>query len=160
MAPTSFLSALRGLFGGKPVATVPPDFTPATQFAENFETPQGAVRMLERAYREGNVDAAVAARDFRREARLMLATGPLRGGADAALVAETARVVETAYRTHAQSAGLPSLEGAVCYLGPVTEHSPDVVIVPEAVQLPDASIIQQRLLVSRSKDGWRVLHPL
>lgn len=160
MARTSFRNALAGLFGGKPVATVPPEFTPATQFAENFETPQGAVRMLERAYREGNVEAAVAARDFRREARLMLATGPLRGGADAALVAETARAVEAAYRTHAQAAGLPSLEGAVCYLGPVTEHSPDVVIVPEATQLPDGTITEQRLLVSRSADGWRVLHPV
>ncbi len=37
-----------------------------------FDTPEDAVRTLEAAYSDKNLDAAVAAKDFEEEARLML----------------------------------------------------------------------------------------
>ena len=45
--------------------------------AKDFTTPEGAILCLEDAYRREDIEAAIAAKDFKTEARLMLQkTGP------------------------------------------------------------------------------------
>jgi hypothetical protein len=64
----------------------------------DFSTPEGAILMLEDAYRRKDLDAAVAAKDFTAEARLMLSR--LRRGweRDAEVLKRTAEVLELAFR--------------------------------------------------------------
>ena len=77
-----FLSFLLGLSAAQVVNAV------------GFNTPEDAVRALEQAYIQRNADAAVAAKDFVEEARLMLQNMNPSLANDADILKQTAEVLE------------------------------------------------------------------
>jgi hypothetical protein len=75
-----FLSLLLGLSAASQASAV------------GFDTPEDAVRALEQAYIQKNADAAVAAKDFVEEARLMLQKINPKLASDAEILRQTAVV--------------------------------------------------------------------
>ena len=102
-----------------------------------FDTPEDAVRTLEAAYSDKNIDAAVAAKDFDEEARLMLLkiNPPL--AADAGILSETAHVLELSFRKQLKSDGFPDFNNLKCSLVDKHELSPTLVSLTEKCVFSD-----------------------
>jgi hypothetical protein len=132
------------------------------EFARDFSSPQGALLVLEDAYRAGDVEAVVAAKDFTREAELMLARLPIpSAAADPELVAKTAETLELAFRAELRS-GFPNVTGTESTFSDATPYPgpAGVVVVTEVVRYPDGGSSRQEMLVAQTSRGWRVLIPL
>lgn len=130
----------------------------------DFATPEGAIRELEDAYRDRDIERAVAAKDFALEARLMLEGLEAKNGspglADESLVRQAAEVLELSYRKSIEDAGFPAMEGVECSFPSKRDVKPGIVEVTERCQYPDGGLSEQRLLVGRTDRGWRVLYPV
>ncbi|MEK7380745.1 MAG: hypothetical protein AAB075_07025 [Gemmatimonadota bacterium] len=122
----------------------------------DFTTPEGAILSLEDAYRRRDIEAAVAAKDFSMEAKLMLRSLD-RTEVDDALVARTAEVLLASFRT-ATTAAWPDFEGLQCFLTKREPHADQVVRVTEVCRYPDGGFSEQQILVGPTARGWMVLN--
>lgn len=127
--------------------------------ARDFTTPEGAILCLEDAYRRRDLPAAVAAKDFSSEARLMVqrVSPTLRG--DAEMVAKAAEALELSFRTHTEKAW-PNFDGIESFFTKREPHAEGVVLVTEVCRFPDGSLSHQQILVAETPQGWRVLNPV
>lgn len=131
----------------------------APHFEADFSTPEGAILMLEDAYRRHDLEAAVAAKDFVAEARLMLARLGTRTGTDPEVIARTAEALEASFRAFT-TAAWPDFSELRCALVAREPHAEGVVAVTEVCRFPDGGTSRERILVAETPNGWRVLNPL
>jgi hypothetical protein len=127
-------------------------------FPPGFDTPEGAVLMLEAAYRAKDIEAAVACKDFDGEAKVMLRGKALEMSGDPEIVRRTAEVLELAYRTELAQTGFPNLEGVTSRFRDRYEDLPDLATIREECTYPDGTTSRQRINVRRTDAGWRVLN--
>jgi hypothetical protein len=126
----------------------------------DFTTPEGAILCLEDAYRRKDIEAAIAAKDFKAEARLMLASSKLKEHMnDDQMIDSTAEALLVSFRAHT-TAEWPNFDGLESFFTGRDEHSEGVVIVTELCRFPDARFSQQKILVAETPKGWRVLNPI
>lgn len=130
--------------------------------AHDFTTPEGAILCLEDAYRAEDIEAAVRCKDFRVEARLMLATLQADFSGDEEILTRTAEVLELAFRQEIQTEGFPDFDGVQSTFPAKTpyEGHDDIVIVTEVCTLPGRGKRSQQILVAQTESGWRVLNVL
>jgi hypothetical protein len=129
--------------------------------AHDFATPEGAILCLEDAYRAQDIEKAVACKDFQTEARLMLAKLqkiPL-ADADPELIQKTAEVLELGFRKQVRTEGFPNMNGVLSTFPAQEPVHENIVVVTEECRYPDGNTSKQRILVGKTKDGWRVLNP-
>jgi len=134
----------------------------------DFTTPEGAILVLEDAFRRRDLEAAVAAKDFAIEARLELsAAGAPQPWSDT-LVTERAAKLEAQFRAM-MTASWPDFAGVESYFldrQPYTESDvAHLVVVTEASRIvpgshSQADYSEQRILVAETARGWRVLNPV
>lgn len=125
----------------------------------DFTTPEGAIVCLEDAYRKHDLEAAVAAKDFRAEATLMLQKLDSGLAVDETIVNETASVLELSFRKET-TANWPDFDGLESFFPAREPHADKVVAVTEVIRWPDHGFSRQRLLVTQTANGWRVLNPV
>lgn len=128
----------------------------------DFSTPEGAILCLEDAYRAKDLTAMVNCKDFRIEARLMfekLKNVPVQAGDDE-LVNKAAEVLELAYRKEINDKGYPDMIGVTSSFPKTEPYKEGLVAVTEVCSYPDGGTSQQRVLVAKTDNGWRVLNPL
>lgn len=77
---------------------------------KDFTTPEGAILCLEDAYRRRDIEAAIAAKDFRTEARLMLQKTGFKDHIDDEMIVKTAEMLMESFRSHT-TASWPDFEG-------------------------------------------------
>jgi hypothetical protein len=127
-----------------------------------FATVEGALHELEAAYRDGDIERAIAAKDFHAEARVILFNigGPDLG--DEALVEKTADALELAFRKEIEQSGFPDFDQLDCreVARQPFEHFPDIWVVTEDCFFPDGGQSRQEILMSKRPDGWRVMNPI
>ena len=123
-----------------------------------FDTPEGAVLMLEEAYRVRDLEAAVRCKDFAAEARLLLRHQAPALSHDPGLVRETAEILEASFRKHTVETW-PDFLGVTSRFMQRYHDTPEFVVVREECTLPDGTKVRTRLNVARGPDGWRVLNP-
>jgi hypothetical protein len=126
----------------------------------DFTTPEGAILMLEDAYRKRDIEAAVAAKDFLAESRVMLSR--LKSGVDRdpEVLKKSAEVMELSFRTEMKGKGFPDFTGIKSRF-PRTEryqNFEDIVAVTEVCTFPDGGTSTQKLLTAKTARGWRVLN--
>lgn len=128
----------------------------------DFSTPEGAILMLEDAYRKRDLEAAVAANDFAAQARLMLTDLGKGLEKDADLLKETAETLELAYRAQMKKQGFPNFDGLTSRFPGKKPHAKfkDMLEVTEVCTFPDGGTSTQRILVSKTDQGYRVVIPL
>lgn len=124
--------------------------------AMDFTTPEGAILSLEDGYRRRDIEAAVAAKDFSMEAKLMLQSLG-RNDVDDAPVAKAAEALLALFRT-ATTAAWPDFEGLECFFTRREPHADQVVRVTEVCRYPDGGFSEQQILVGETAQGWRVLN--
>ena len=127
--------------------------------SKDFSTPEGAILCLEDAYRRKDMDAAIAAKDFKTEARLMLERTRFKEHLDEEMVAKTSEALIASFRAHT-SARCPDFDGLESFFLKREPHSEKVVIVTEECRFPDGLYSRQGILVAESAQGWRVLNPV
>jgi hypothetical protein len=113
--------------------------------AKDFTTPEGPILCLEDAYRRRDIEAAIAAKDFKTEARLMLEKTGFKDHVDDEMIAKTAEAL---------------VEGLDSFFTKREPHADKVVLVTEMCRFPDGGFSQQQILVAETPQGWRVLNPI
>jgi hypothetical protein len=127
--------------------------------AKDFTTPEGAILCLEDAYRRRDIEAAIAAKDFKTEARLMLQKTGFKDHIDDEMIAKTAEALVASFRAHT-TASWPDFDGLESFFTKREPHSDKVVLVTEMCRFPDGGFSQQQMLVAETPEGWRVLNPV
>jgi hypothetical protein len=131
---------------------------PTSAFAVDLTTPQNAIRSLEAAYHNKDIEAAIAAKDFQEEARqILLRTENPESAKDAELVMETAGVLELAFRKEVEVSGFPDFADLKCLLSAPEDVTTNMVRVIECCTYPDGSTSVEDLYVFNSAQGWRVV---
>jgi hypothetical protein len=122
------------------------------------ETPEDAVRALERAYTDRNEDAAAAVKDFLEEARFMLKNINPQLASDAEILRQTADVLELSFRSELRTKGFPDFTNLKTSLIDKEEISSRLVKLTEQCIFPDGGKSIQDLFVVRSDRGWRLVN--
>jgi len=127
--------------------------------AGGFDTPEDAVRALEKAYIQRNADAAVAAMDFIEEARQMLQKINPTLANDADIIKQAAEDLELSFRNELRAKGFPDFDQLKCSFVAKAQISPELVRLTEQCVSADGSKSVQDLLVAKRDLGWRVTIP-
>ena len=127
--------------------------------AKDFTSPEGAILCLEDAYRKHDIEAAIDAKDFKTEARLMLQKTGFKDHIDDEMVAKTAEALVASFRAYT-TAKWPDFEGLESFFTNREPYSDKVVLVIEVCRFPDGGFSNQKLLVAETPQGWRVLNPV
>ncbi len=124
---------------------------------KDFTTPEGAILCLEDAYRRKDIEAAVAAKDFKTEARMMLEKTGFRNCINDGTVAKTAEALELSFRSHT-TARWPDFDLLESFFPKREPLGNGIVAVTEVCRFPDGLFSRQEMLVVETSAGWRVLH--
>jgi hypothetical protein len=119
----------------------------------DFSTPEGAILMLEDAYRHKDIEAAVFAKDFDQDAFYFLG---LEFGTDWGKTNKMAAVMETNFRRQMTEEGFPDYTSIKSSFLKREVVSPDQVIVTERCE-QDGTQRDMRLLVVQTQRGWRTV---
>jgi hypothetical protein len=125
--------------------------------APDFTTPEGAVRALEAAYIREDLAAAVAAKDFATEARMMLEHLTPDCVTEAA-IEEAAEVLELAFRAEMEKEGFPDFLGAACSFLEREDVSPRLVRLTEQCVFVDGETVVRDVYAVKGPRGWRVVN--
>ena len=123
---------------------------------KDFTTPEGAILCLEDAYRRRDIEAAVAAKDFDKEARMLLLNSGFKNVINDEVVAKMSEVLEMSFRAHT-TAQWPDFDGLESFFPKKVEISDGVVAVTEVCRFPDGFFSRQEIYASNTADGWRVV---
>ena len=128
----------------------------------DFSTPEGAILMLEDAYKKKDIEAAVAAQDFVAQAKLMLTNMGKGLEKDADIMKQTAEVLELSFRAQMKKEGFPNFDGLKSRFPKKKEHPKfkEMVEVTEVCTFPDGGESTQKMLVAKTEKGWRVVIPI
>ncbi|GEM_PF-4371991 len=127
-----------------------------------FATAQEALHALEEAFRQEDLDQAVACKDFHAEARIMLRQINPELASDEQVLQEAAETLEAAFRAAMQEEGFPDLKGVVTEIVQL-ESLPEeqgIYVATELQQFPDGTIGLQQILMYEGDQGWKVLVPV
>lgn len=127
-------------------------------FRADLETPEGAILSLEKAYNDKNLDAAIACKDFREEAKMMLAK--LETEIDEDTINKTAEVLGLSFVNNIDENGFPDFSELKSAF-PVREKiGENRYIITEVCWFPDGGKSIQKLNTCRTSTGWKVLGPV
>ncbi|RZK21726.1 MAG: DUF2314 domain-containing protein [Pedobacter sp.] len=126
-------------------------------FKADLDTPEGAILSLEKAYSQKNLDAAIACKDFKEEAKLMLSSTSM--PQDEEIIQQMAEVLELSFVNNLQEHGFPDFTGlqSAFHREPIDNHH---YIITEICWFPDGGKSIQRLNTFKSDSGWKVLGPV
>lgn len=123
----------------------------------DLSTPEGAILSLEEAYRQHDIDRAVACKDFKVEAAYMARDKPALGTSEA--VDKIAKVLELAYRAEMKS-GFPEFNGVSSTFSEKKDIGDGKVVVTEVCKFRDGTTSSQDIMVAKTDSGWKVMIPV
>ncbi len=131
----------------------------------DLSTPEGAILCLEDAYRRGDIEAAVACKDFWLEAKCMLEDSKFAdtfkdGGIDEEIIAKAADTLEKGYRMEMEQNGFPDFNGLRSTFSRKQKVKDNIYKVTEVCYFPDGGNSVQNILVGYRNGQWKVLYPL
>ena len=129
-----------------------------TSEAGDFNTPENAVKSLEAAYINKDIEAAVTARDFYTEAKLMLQHIKPQFANDSEILKETSSVLELAFRAEMKKHGFPDFSNVKCTLGKPQNITHFLVKLTETCIYPDGGDSVQDIHVFKGEKGWRLVN--
>jgi len=125
--------------------------------AADFSTPAGALLALEQAYLVGDIEAAVAAKNFQYEGYAMLANLKSMPNPDPDLVKEAAHVLELSFRKHMKEKGFPKMANLRSRVAATKQLAPDLVEITEEFTYPDGFVSQETVHAAKSGDSWGIV---
>ena len=126
-------------------------------FKADLTTPEGAILALEDAYRQGDIEKAVACKDFKMEAAHMMRDKPGLGSDE--VLTKLGETLELAYRAQMKG-GFPDMKGVTCKFPKKKDLGGGKIVVTEVCRYPDGGTSKQDILVAKTDAGWKVLIPV
>jgi len=123
----------------------------------NFRTPRDALIALEIAYRRGDIEGAVAAKDFRFEAITILTNAMEDKAFDDEIINMTTKVLEQSYRAEILRTGFPDITHASCEVLSTTEVRPGLIRILEKIQFADGRISKEATHAALNENGWHIV---
>ena len=123
----------------------------------DLTTPEGAILSLENAYRQRDIEKAVACKDFKAEAAHMMRDKP--GMNSDEVLAKLAETLELAYRAEMKG-GFPDMKGVTSTFPKRKDLGDGKVVVTEVCRFPDGGTSKQNMLVVKTSTGWKVMIPM
>jgi hypothetical protein len=132
-------------------------FAMNTAFAADFSTPENAVHSLEAAYLSKDMKAALAARDFTQEAKLLLQKANPEKAPDASAVKKAAEELEKTFQHESEDNGFPDFKRLKCSLSKPQNVDDIHVKLTETCIYPDGGKSVDELHVFKNDAGWHVV---
>jgi hypothetical protein len=128
----------------------------------DLSSPQAALRSLEAAYVRRDLEAAVAAKDFRFEAEEMLLNLARESNVDHTLdeqmTSNLAEILELKFRKHMLESGFPDFSAYRCEVVREVQLREDLVQLTEVcTSTADGTVTVQELHAARNGDAWRIV---
>jgi hypothetical protein len=124
--------------------------------AGSFDTPEDAVRALQKAYTQKNADDVVAAMDFIEEGRQMLQKINPSLANDPDFIRQTAADLERSFRNDLRTKEFTDFSVLKCTFVGKAQISPELVKITEECLSPDGGKSVEDLLVMKRNREWRV----
>jgi len=131
-------------------------FLTSSVFAGEYDTPEQAIKTLEKAYAEQKMDKALEARDFEAEAKLMVLNLKPELASEPEVLRQTAEVLMLGTKQE-YSTGLPNFSGLKCTLSEKTKIEHDVIRFNEICIFPDNNTSEQLVYAYKGNKGWRYI---
>lgn len=125
-------------------------------FKPNFETPEGAILALEKAYSDKNLEAALSCKDFYEEAKMMLVS-KMKMEFDEEMVKQTAEVLELSFIDNMEEHGFPDFSALQSGFPEREKVTDNHWIITEVCWYPDGGKSIQKLNTYKTITGWKVL---
>jgi hypothetical protein len=125
----------------------------------DFSTPEGAVLCLEDACRRQSIESACVCKNFMIEGTVTLLNVDPNLARDPEFRKKNALLLERSYRK-ATTEAWPDLRGVESFFIDRQLYTDGIVMVTELHRLRDGTFNQLKLLVAKTKDGWKVLNPI
>ena len=125
----------------------------------DFSTPEGVILCLEDAYRRQSIESACVCKNFMIEGTVTLLNVDPNLARDPKFRKKNALLLERSYRK-ATTESWPDLKGVESFFIDRQLYTDGIVIVTELHRLRDGTFNQLKLLVAKTKDGWKVLNPI
>ena len=122
----------------------------------DFSSPESAVITLELAYRAKDIEAAVAAKDFREDARYFLGVTLGKGASEKVDLNKWAKTLEKSFRNQIAETGFRNYDGVKTPFLTKEVVSDDEVLLTQRLEGPRGKM-EKRLLVVRTSNGWRTV---
>jgi len=125
----------------------------------DFSTPEGVILCWEDACRRQNIESACVCKNFMIEGTLKLLDLDPNLARDPEFRKKNARLLERTYRK-ATTESWPDLKGVESFFIDRRLYTDGIVMVTELHRLRDGTFNQIKLLVAKTKDGWKVLNEI
>jgi len=123
----------------------------------NYDTPENAIKSLETAYTNHDLDAIINSKDFLNEAKFILqSVSPKYDLEDKELVSETAKSLELRMILSMQNNGFPDFSILKSDIYGLQRFNNDIYVVNERLTYPDGSIYETRIFLSFINDIWKI----
>jgi len=129
-----------------------------TAMASDLSTPDRALKSLEEAYVRKDIEAAVAAKDFRYEAVAMLSANKNLQNVSEELVNKATEVLELSFRKQMETRGFPDFSKIHCSVVSQKQLKPDLVEMVEECVFSDGGKLTYTLYAAKSVTGWRIVN--
>jgi hypothetical protein len=113
---------------------------------------------LEQAYRQRDIEAAVAAKNFPYESRAMLANLRSTPDPDAEMVQLGAQALEVSFRKYMEKDGFPEIEGVSTQVVSTTWLAPDLVQMTEQVTYADGDVSHETVYAALTGNRWGMVN--
>jgi len=137
-------------------------FATAAAAAQDYSSPRTALKTLVDAYTAKDLDAAMAAKDFRYEAEDMLAALAHKNGSepqpDEELTTKLEEVLRLSFRQQMLEQGFPDFSQYHCAIAEETAVSDHLVkLIEECVRKADGDRTQQTLHAFKRANEWKIV---
>jgi hypothetical protein len=126
--------------------------------ANDLSTPDKALKSLEKAYIQKDIETAVAAKDFRYEAVAMLSANKNLQNVGDELFNKAAEVLELSFRKQMETKGFPDFTKVRCSVVSQKLLKPDLVEMVEECVFSDGGKSIDTLYAAKSEVGWRIVN--
>ena len=125
----------------------------------DLTTPEGAILSLEEAYRQHDVEKAVACKNFKVEAAYMSRDKPAEFKSEE-LISKLAEILELAYRAEMKK-GFPDFNAVTSSKFPKKRDLGDgKMAVTEVCKYTDGGTSTQEIMIAKTETGWKVMIPV
>jgi hypothetical protein len=126
---------------------------------QDFGTPEGAILCLEDACRRQNIESACVCKNFMVEGTVALLNVDPDLARDPEMRKKNALLSERAFRK-ATTEAWPDLKDVESFFIDRQVYTDGIVVVTELHRSRDGTFNQLKLLVAKTKDGWKVLNEM
>lgn len=127
-------------------------------FLPNLDTPEGALTALEEAYAAGDLEKAMACKDFEEEAKLMLQKLG-KAAENTEILTQTSELLKLSFLKSIQEQGFPNFKGIKRAFPKREKKTADHWIITEVFYYPTGASHLQKMNAFKTATGWKAGGP-